>query len=91
MTEIITKRINIEELKIVRITCTKCGVVSEMLIDKLTSNYEHEVKCKHCGEKFPTEVGVNYFMKLQDVFKTISGKTEFDFEFCIPVNKKTEK
>ena len=91
MEQINNMRVNITELTTVRILCSKCKSVSEIPIERLTSTFEHNLNCRHCNQKFPEGASENYFMKLADAFNKISDITEFDFEFCIPVNKKTEK
>jgi len=79
-------KIGTGELGVVRVTCEKCKVVTEVEVDGLTQRFRKEM-CLHCGSPFfPSNIENNAFVELESAFlafKNASNKLKIEFVYKI--------
>ncbi len=83
MTEKVTK-IGTCELNIVRVTCHRCGLTTEMDISRITKAISSSGACNHCSEQIIRFSELNPLLQLKRALEQINDSKEtLTVEFAI--------
>jgi uncharacterized CHY-type Zn-finger protein len=83
-----SSRFLLSELKVVRLICGKCKVVSEMTVSRMASHVD-PAECPVCGDRFCSSSD-NPFRMLGNAIEMLAKETGVAVEFVLPAEPDAE-